>query len=309
MTTDNSPFHLDNDGAYQAWRAHKLADVPVSAAQLSVDLRDTANPRADELAAIREACERYNLCIYRGPADADKQAVTALGKGLGLYHLDDNLCADEDRITSLQVTEEGAHRSYIPYSDRALQWHTDGYYNTPEQQVRAVILHCVRPAAKGGENLLLDVELLYIALRDHEPALIAALQHPDALTIPANRQGGRELRPARSGPVFSCDLAGGALHMRYSARQRNIIWRDDADTRRAVMVIAEMLAGDHPGKLRVRLAPGEGLISNNALHNRSGFDGDRGRLLYRARYYRRVAAPCSYDGQRRTSQETWSCYI
>jgi hypothetical protein len=181
-----------------------------------------------------------------------------------------------------------------------LQWHTDGYYNTPEQQVRAVILHCVRPAAKGGENLLLDVELLYIALRDYEPALIAALQHLEALTIPANRQGGRELRPARSGPVFSSepvsDPGSGTLHMRYSARQRNIIWRDDPDTRRAVMVITEMLAGDHPGKLRVRLAPGEGLISNNALHNRSGFDGDRGRLLYRARYYRRVAAPCSHDG-------------
>ena len=152
MISANSPFNLDNDGAYQAWRARKLADVPVSVAQLSVDLRDTANPGLDELAAIREACKRYNLCVYRGPADADKQAVTALGKGLGLYHLDDNLCADEDRITSLQVTEEGSQKSYIPYSDRALQWHTDGYYNTPKQQVRAVILHCVRPAAKGGRT-------------------------------------------------------------------------------------------------------------------------------------------------------------
>jgi hypothetical protein len=304
MTSTNRPFYLDSDDAYQAWRARKLADVPVSVAQLSVDLQDTGNPGSDELAAIREACNRYNLCVYRGPDNADKQAVAALGKVLGLFHLDDNLCADEDRITSLRVRDSGAHKAYIPYSDRALQWHTDGYYNAPEQQVRAVILHCVRPAATGGGNLLLDVELLYIALRDRDPALVAALQHPDALTIPANRQDGRELRPARSGPVFSSDPVTGALHMRYSARQRNIIWRDDPDTQGAVAAIAELLAGDHPGMLRVRLAPGEGLISNNALHNRSGFEGDRGRLLYRARYYRRVAAPYSHDGQRRTSQET-----
>jgi len=301
MITANSPCYLDSDSAYQAWRARKLADVPVSVARMSVDLRDTGNPGSDELAAIREACGRYNLCLYRGPADVDKQAVTALGNALGLHHLDDNLCADEDRITSLQVRDDGAHKAYIPYSDRALQWHTDGYYNAPEQQVRAVILHCAKPAATGGENLLLDVELLYIALRDRDPALIAALQRSDALTIPANTQGDRELRPARSGPVFSIDPDSGALHMRYSARQRHIIWRDDPDTQRAVAAIAELLAGDHPGMLRVRLAPGEGLISNNALHNRSGFDGDRGRLLYRARYYRRVAAPYSPAGQRRTS--------
>ena len=44
---------------------------------------------------------------------------------------------------------------------------------------------------------------------------------------------------------------------------------------------------------RYRLQPGEGLISNNALHCRSGFRDDpatgRTRLVYRARYYDRIA--------------------
>jgi len=40
------------------------------------------------------------------------------------------------------------------------------------------------------------------------------------------------------------------------------------------------------------LAPGQGLICNNVLHNRTGFtdDMDKGiaRLVYRARYYDRI---------------------
>jgi hypothetical protein len=38
-----------------------------------------------------------------------------------------------------------------------------------------------------------------------------------------------------------------------------------------------------------RLQPGQGLIGNNPLHTRTGFEnGTRQRLLYRARYYDRI---------------------
>jgi hypothetical protein len=41
------------------------------------------------------------------------------------------------------------------------------------------------------------------------------------------------------------------------------------------------------------MQPGMGIVCNNVLHERSGFVDDplRPRLLYRARYYDRVAAP------------------
>jgi hypothetical protein len=42
-----------------------------------------------------------------------------------------------------------------------------------------MLLHCVRPAASGGVNRLLDPELAYIALRDAVPALVRALMQPD----------------------------------------------------------------------------------------------------------------------------------
>ena len=41
---------------------------------------------------------------------------------------------------------------------------------------------------------------------------------------------------------------------------------------------------------RTTLQPGQGLISNNVLHDRSGFDddGEHKRQLYRLRYYQRM---------------------
>ena len=291
--TPGNPFDLRDDNAYRAWRARKLADAETASEQLWVELADLAHPTAAELQVIRDRCQRFNMVLYRAPASSRREDVTALGEHLGLYQPDDNLCADEDRITSLQVRDSGLHRGYIPYSDRALQWHTDGYYNRPDQQVRSVLLHCARPAAEGGENGLLDGDLIYIALRDRDPALIAALQHPRAMTIPANRDGEHEIRAAQSGPVFSQDPQCGALHMRYTARTRSIEWRDDDTTARAVEAISGLLDSASGMAHTVRLGPGEGLVSNNVLHRRAGFRDSAQpgstRLLFRARYYHRVA--------------------
>jgi alpha-ketoglutarate-dependent taurine dioxygenase len=207
-------------------------------------------------------------------------------------HLDSNMLADEDAITSLEVMPEKSGRGYIPYSNRRLLWHTDGYYNTPAQRVRAFVLHCVRPAAEGGENALLDPEIAYLQLRDENPGHIQALMAPDAMTIPANDEAGG-IRPAETGPVFSVDPMTGSLHMRYTARTRSIVWKDDASTRAAVQALEALLHGSSPYVFRHRLVAGQGLLCNNVLHNRTAFTDavDKGmtRLLYRARYYDRIA--------------------
>ena len=125
----------------------------------------------------------------------------------------------------------------------------------------------------------------YLLLRDEDPDLARALMQPDALSIPANIEAGREIRPARVGPVFSV-ADDGSLHMRYSARQRNIVWREDAATARATERISELLA-DESLVIRYQLKAGESLVSNNVLHNRSGFEDSDAhkRLMYRARYF------------------------
>jgi alpha-ketoglutarate-dependent taurine dioxygenase len=170
-----------------------------------------------------------------------------------------------------------------------LSWHTDGYYNDPSQRVRSVVLHCAADAETGGENALLDPDIAYIRLRDEDPRFITAFEHPQCMTIPANEGAQGEIRPEVTGPVFSYEN-NGAIHMRYSARKKNIRWRDDALTRAARDFLSALLADAGGPVFHYRLQPGEGLISNNVLHNRSAFeDGQgRGRLLYRARFFERI---------------------
>lgn len=294
MYQQASPFNPDNEPAYQAWREAKLRHYPRTAADLRVTLSG-ADPTADELDRLYHLLDQCGMVIYRLPADStvDKNFVRELGIRFGLHRLDGNLCADDDGITSLQVMETGRKGGYIPYSNKPLTWHSDGYYNDAEHQIRAVILHCVRPADRGGENLLLDHEMAYLQLRDESPALVRALMQADAMTIPPNLEGGGMVRGEVSGPVFSVD-EGGRLHMRYSARTRNIRWKDDAETRAAVEKLKSIMDDKNPCVFKYRLQPGEGILSANVLHNRTGFE-DRpdtpGRLLYRARYYDRIHKP------------------
>jgi hypothetical protein len=78
--------------------------------------------------------------------------------------------------------------------------------------------------------------------------------------------------------------------MRYSARKRNIQWRDDDLTRAARVFLSAMLADKNSPVFHYRLRAGEGLISNNVLHNRTAFEDGPGhkRLLYRARFFDRI---------------------
>jgi len=289
-----SPFLLENDAAYRRWRASKLHNYPQSAAALRVEVDDPRALSPAEQEQLLRVLQKANMVIYasRLGGAADKEIPRRLGAQFGLLRLDSNLLADEDAITSLQVVPEKSGRGYIPYSNRRLLWHTDGYYNPPERQVRAFVLHCVQPAASGGENGLLDPEIAYLLLRDTDPGHVHALMAPDAMTIPANTEEGGEMRAAQSGPVFSVDPATGSLHMRYTARKRSIVWKDNAATQAAVAALEGLLAGDLDQVFRYRLAAGEGLLCNNVLHNRTEFadDVDKGRtrLIYRARYYDRI---------------------
>ena len=167
----------------------------------------------------------------------------------------------------------------------------DGYYNAPDQRIGAFILHCVRPAQSGGHNEILDPEIAYIRLRDENPDFVRALMHPQAMTIPESKSDGN-VRLVSVGPVFFADAATGRLHMRYTARTRSITWRDDPTTLEAVGFLRQCLAGGEPLVQQISLGPGQGILNNNVLHNRSGFaDGmsaDTGRLVYRIRFHNRV---------------------
>ncbi len=287
------PFALDRPQAYLRWRERKLARYPRRAEDLIVEVRDPRNLSESEVEEIQRICAATNMAVYASPLAgvADKDIARRLGARLGLSCLHANPLADEDGISSLEAAPEKSALGYVPYSNQRLSWHTDGYYNVPDQRIRAFILHCVRPAVTGGENRVLDHEIAYILLRDADPRYVKALSAPDAMTIPANAAEGVQARPAQTGPVFSADAR--ALHMRYTARTRSIEWRPDKATRDAVQFLNHALEVDSPYVFAIRLTGGQGLVCNNVLHNRSAFTDDpapgRGRLVYRARYSDRIA--------------------
>ena len=288
------PAHLDLDNApaYAAWRERKLASHPRRLEDLLVDIAVPGRLTFAEREALLARCAVANMALYASPtgSDPDKDIPRQLGRQLGLVNLDANRLADDDGISPLAVAPAGTRTEFIPYTDRGIRWHTDGYYNTLERQVRGLLLHCVQSAESGGENRLMDHEIAYILLRDENPDHIRAFMAPDAMTIPPRLEDGAIARAAQAGPVFSV-YPDGFLHMRYTARTVSIEWKADAATRAAVAALERILADEaSPYIFRGRLEPGMGLVCNNVLHDRSAFaDSDaRKRLLYRARYFDRI---------------------
>ncbi len=287
-----SPFAPENAQAYAVWREQKLHDYPTQVEDFMVEINHPNQLSNAEHEHILRLCRKTNMALYRAQRPMDKRDVKALGLQFGLQRLDHNLCADPDGIAALQISTGGRSQEYIPYSNRPINWHTDGYYNKPEEQIRGMILHCARHAGEGGENAYLDHEIAYLLMRDENPDWITALMDADVMTIPANQENGHEIRPAQTGPVFSIDERG-ALHTRYTARSRNIEWKADPRVSDAIAFLTDLFHSDNAYIFRYRLNPNEGVISNNVLHNRTGFaNGDHAaqqRLLYRARYFDRMA--------------------
>ncbi len=286
-------FDLGNAAAYAAWREARLAAHPRRLEDLLVEIADPRRLTSAERAALLSRCAAANMALYASgtASDPDKDIPRLLGRQLGLVHLDANRLADDDGISPLAVAPAGTRTEFIPYTDRGIKWHTDGYYNTLDRQVHGLLLHCVQSAASGGENQLMDHEIAYILLRDENPEHIRAFMAADAMTIPPRLEDGEVARAAQAGPVFSVH-PDGHLHMRYTARTVSIEWKDDARTRAAVAALERILAdADSPYIFRGRLEPGMGLVCNNVLHDRAAFSdsGTHKRLLYRARYFDRIA--------------------
>lgn len=275
---------------YREWREFKLnPSIPMQ----TISLAHSESMSDEELGAVKAQLRQYNMAVFSvfNRKSFTTENLRSLGKQLGLEHLDSNLYANEDDISELRVIDKGRRGEFIPYTNRGLGWHTDGYYNSEEKTIRGFILYCQQDAADGGENQLLDPDLAFIHLYDANPEYITALMQPDTLTIPATIEDGELIRPEQKSPVFHRDPLTGALLMRYTQRKTYIEWKDDKLTSEALSLLGDLLAGDTDPILRVRLNPGEGLFNNNVLHNRSAFTDspEKTRVMFRARYYDRIS--------------------
>ncbi len=297
IESPKSPFDLTADEAYQVWRKKKLENYPEDSAKLVVEISDLENISEPEFDSMCSILAKTNMVIYacRNVSDdpaSIRKGLTALTSRFGLNANEAHRSAGEENIVALEVTNQGGKRGYIPYTNKPLNWHTDGYYNASGQEIGAFLLHCARNALAGGQNQLLDPEIAYIRLRDENPAYIEALSHPETMTIPFNKEADGSIRPDSIGPVFKISDDGMNLSMRFTARTRSISWRDTPKTNEAVAFIKHLLDGNEPLVQTITMRPGQGMINNNVLHNRTGFENsatdNNGRLLYRIRFHQRV---------------------
>ena len=242
---------------------------------------------------LQSQIDAFNFIVFECGDDAnrdefDSARFLALNRQFGLRELDTNLGAEEDSVTALRVVDAADSRAqYIPYTNRAMNWHTDGYYNPSGRRIGAFALYCVHQASRGGGNYLFDHEMMYMLIRDQSPELLEALMCDDMMRIPANVQGNRVIRAEETGPVFSLQPISCALNMRFTSRPHNIVWKSDKRSELALNMIREILM-QGGAMTEIRLQSGQGIICNNILHGRQAFHdvpGQPGRLIYRARYY------------------------
>lgn len=142
-----NPFDLENEKAYQAWREIELEKYPEKVEELRVEINDPAALTRAEFNAIHARVVKTNMAVYAGNTgrDPEKDIPAKLGEQFGLTELDDNMGA-QDGVTSLKVDSGRWRSGYIPYTNKAIHWHTDGYYNPLNYQIFALLLHCVSPA-------------------------------------------------------------------------------------------------------------------------------------------------------------------
>ena len=192
-----------------------------------------------------------------------------LGRQLGLERLDANWLADEDGISPITGRAgAGPTATYIPTpTNRAIQWHLDGYYHPANMhpawcctfacgRASAAQIACSTTNSPGSRCAIWTWLVQALAAPGCD-------EHPGAhrrRTAWRGRSRGGRFQP--STPRAGC--------IRYTARTRNIAWKDRSPRRRprwprcARRAGATCLRAARPA--RRRHGPG----GNNVLHDREG---------------------------------------
>jgi len=292
----NSNWNLSSKQSYKLWRKEKLRQAQQRLKAPIIEIKDIANISESEKKAILASCKKTNMAIYQSAKitspNETRIALRNFAQSFNLEIAEKHRSAGENGIVAITPSNAKGQKGYMPYSNRPMNWHTDGYYNAPNEQIRAMVLHCVIPSTDGGKSQFFDNDIAYIRLRDHNPDFIKALMHEQAMSIPENREENGNIRPISIGPVFSFDEKDENLIMRYTARVKSIIWRDDEITKQAVAFLQNLLETGDEFMQSLTLKAGQGVLCNNSLHNRTGFndksEDENKRMLFRVRFHNRI---------------------
>jgi len=283
-----SPFILENETEYKNWRQTKLELYPLNISKFSIPL-DINNFQKKDLDLIKFNMNKYNFALYNFKSELTNNELENFCTMLNLNNSISNLFSDSKNISDIRDhkdTNNNQIGEYIPYTNKPLNWHTDGYYYPLNNSVKSFLLHCVNPAHRGGENLLLDHEILYILIRDHNPSYIKILMENNIMGIPRNKNNAESTNI--NGPVFFIDDEY-SLNMRFTSRQQNIVWKKSDIIDKIKKFIFNFVESDTKYITKILLKKNQGYIANNILHKREKFfDNKNKRLLKRIRFSKKL---------------------
>ncbi|MDC9715283.1 MAG: TauD/TfdA family dioxygenase, partial [Gammaproteobacteria bacterium] len=234
---------LNNSDDYKYWRDKKLANTAQSIEQCLVEIKNPSALTVAEKDKIQCLCRANNFVLVQTQAQNDySHSIVQLNQQLGLNAHDKHRFVSDDTLAHITPTDNPQQGEFIPYTTKAIGWHTDGYYNPPKQRIRSFSLFCVNPASSGGENSWLDNDLLYILLRQRSPEAAELLTRADAMTIPAHTENGKILRPESTGAIFMLDQQ--QLYLRYTQRKKYVQFADEVTA--AVVLLDDILANGSP---------------------------------------------------------------
>ena len=286
------PEHLDGHSSrYHLWRSEQLQQQ----AQLQ-QFQPGFHPLDDQINSAHNRAQFETMCqqvqdsgftLYEWTTNSDNARARecALHQYLGLIDADTGVISGTDNLSLLEDKTGTRTSRFIPYSNRAMNWHTDGYYNAVDQQVRCFSLYCIEQAASGGALTLMKNELLLIALYDTNPEWVTELTHPQAMLLPGNTDDEGHHRPDRSAPVLSA-FSDGTLNTRFTTRTRNIHWHSAA-VKAAAESATRLITDSTHWHTQVRLEQNQGIITRNMLHRREAFIDEQPqarRQILRGRY-------------------------
>ena len=270
---------------YRRWRDRKLAGFTSDMDKLMLEIKNPYKLTDSEIKISSAIINQSNLLFFELKEDNGdiKSSLMKLAEQFGMGNFEILESSEKSGLTKIEVSTESRVKSeYVPYTNKSLNWHTDGYYNEANDPILSWLLFCQSNSSSGGENKFMDHEIAYILFNDRSDD-IKELTDDNAFIIPENIQNGRE---AVSSYVFR--FLDEKLHMRFSMREKNIIWRDDI--RASVELLKSIIRENESYQIKYRLEPNQGVFSNNIIHMRTSFTNttNKNRLLYRLRSKKRI---------------------
>ncbi len=282
---------LNNLDEYKCWRDDKLENSNTNIETCLIEINNPFKIIKSEKDKIKLLCQKNNFVLFHIKQQSNyPKAIIAINKQLGLVDYDSHLYVLNQGLANITKNVKKDQSKFIPYTDKAIGWHTDGYYNKISQRIRAFSLFCVTPASYGGENKWINQQIVYLQLRESNPDVAMALTHIQAMNIPEHAINNIVKRKASIGAIFFIDQSTSQLYMRYTQRKKNIIYSNSQEVRQAITVLDKYLKTTTKYHFSHTMTANQGILCNNILHKRSAFTDNptNPRLLLRGRYFNRL---------------------